>query len=143
MVGQQPVPVAQQLCTANFRGHPNSSLISNEIKACLDDIYLTMQGEPNARLFIVGHFRAGESSNVAAQRAVNAMYYLTQDKGVMPGQIVALFGGSVHEQSVTMFLVPPNAVFTQESAAVAVPKSVKPIKCDLYSDNPANGCTPR
>lgn len=125
--GGQQQPVVK-LCTPGFANFPKYPVhISNEIKACLDDVDAFMQRSPDARLVIVGHSKAGEPSKTAAQRAVNVRGYLVSEKGISPNRIVALYGGAVHDQSVTIYLVPARAVFTQEIGPIGVPPSMKPV----------------
>ncbi|HWZ45213.1 MAG TPA: OmpA family protein [Candidatus Saccharimonadales bacterium] len=73
-------PVPKKLNELDFK--PKSSYVDNRAKAVLDDVALKMQQEPSSSLLLTGASEAGEPSQLASQRAQNAMTYLTKSKGI-------------------------------------------------------------
>ena len=109
-----PVPVlpqTQQLCTLNFaRDKKRPARVDNEAKGCLDDIALTLNGQTDARLIMVGDAAADDKPGSAAERTLNARQYLLQEKGIDPSRI-ELRTGDTADKTVSNTLVPPGAIF--------------------------------
>ena len=113
-----PAPVAAQpttssLCTTSFeRDKARPVRVDNEAKACLDDVTMSLQQNPNAKLALVGTEDAKEArrskGRVAAERAANTKDYLVTDKGIDASRIV-LYTGTTDSQTVTTTLVPLGA----------------------------------
>jgi outer membrane protein OmpA-like peptidoglycan-associated protein len=113
-----PAPVAAQpttssLCTTSFeRDKARPVRVDNEAKACLDDVTMSLQQNPNAKLALVGTEDAKEArrskGKVAAERAANTKDYLVTDKGIDASRIV-LYTGTTDSQTVTTTLVPLGA----------------------------------
>jgi hypothetical protein len=117
-VSAPPVPAApkaQQLCTVTFnRDAARPARVDNEGRACLDDIALTLQHQPEARLVLVGNHADTEVDGqiVAAERAINTRAYLSKEKGIDPSR-VDLRTGSEPGKQVDTYLLIPGAVFDQ------------------------------
>ncbi len=110
-----PVPTAQRLCTVLFnRDARRPARVDNEGRACLDDIALTLEHQPDARLVLVGEHGAAEMDGqiVAAERAVNTRAYLSKEKGIDPTR-VDLRTSSTPGQQVETYLLAPGAVLDQ------------------------------
>jgi hypothetical protein len=116
--------------------------VNNEAKALLDDIALTLQRTPDAKLALIGNEDsaekvAGEKNkkkpvDFAAERAVNTKEYLVTDKGIDPSRIM-VYTGTADAQTVSAVLVPTGADLdtagdtpVNESAVKAVPRD--PVK---------------
>ena len=117
-VSAPPVPAApkaQQLCTVTFnRDAARPARVDNEGRACLDDIALTLQHQPEARLVLVGNHGETEIDGqiVAAERAINTRAYLSKEKGIDPSRVDLRTGGEPGKQVDTYLLI-PGAVFDQ------------------------------
>jgi hypothetical protein len=133
-----PQPMSKSLCSVNFerdKGRPTR--VDNEAKACLDDITLSLQQDPGAKLAIVGNQTAKEAKlkstrKDAAERAANTKEYLVKDKGI-DGSRIMLFTGSENSKSVSTTLVPTGATLntaglTPVDEAKVKAKDRKPIK---------------
>jgi outer membrane protein OmpA-like peptidoglycan-associated protein len=113
-----PAPVAAQpttssLCTTSFeRDKARPVRVDNEAKACLDDVTMSLQQNPNAKLALVGTEDAKEArrskGKVAAERAANTKDYLVTDKGIDASRIV-LYTSTADSETVTTTLVPLGA----------------------------------
>lgn len=133
---------SSQLCSSSFeldRSLP--AHVSNETKACLDEIALTIMHTDGSRAVIVGHYSLTENPNTAAQRAANIKHYLVEEKGIAPDRVEARYGGFIRGKWASAYLLPNRADFTQEMGTKAVPKNIKPTRCDP-SDHGESGCTP-
>ena len=133
-VSAPPAPVAvttQQLCTINFeRDAKRPTRVDNEAKACLDDISLALQRDPQAKLDVVGNAASDEkmAQNKAAERAVNEKAYLVGEKGIDASRI-SVFTGTAGSKSNSNTLVPAGATDAttgspvDESAVKAIPRT--------------------
>ncbi len=105
------VAETQDLCHINFdRDRRRPDRVDNEAKACLDDIALTMQQQPGAKLVMVGNSSARENPEAGAERALNARQYLVQEKGIDKSRIEVRVGEAPGKY-VSNTLVPPGAHF--------------------------------
>lgn len=106
-------PETKSLCTISFdRDTKRPTRVDNEAKACLDDIALSAQQDPNAKLAIVGTSAADErqADRRAAERAVNEKDYLVKEKGVDASRITVYTGAAGNKASATT-LIPDGATF--------------------------------
>jgi len=105
--------------------------VSNEAKACLDEIALSLQANPEAKAVLVANSSAEEKETTAKQeqhaakhknakvqhfaerRAVNAKDYLVREKGIDPARI-ALATGTGDDQNVQDYLVAGGASFSAD-----------------------------
>lgn len=123
-----PVVHVESLCVISFDMDPRRpTRVDNESKACLDEVALEMQKQPDAKTVIVGnssskekaalakhHHRKGKQPvDPAAQRAVNAKDYLVKEKGIDPSRITTATGNA-DEQKAHNYLVPPAANFSND-----------------------------
>lgn len=127
-----PVPHVNALCSLGFNNDKaRPTRVDNEAKACLDEVALALQKQPDARAVIVGNKDMKESArlareekltkqrqhvkvqDLAAERAVNAKAYLVMEKGIDASRIsVATINaeGQVAED----YLVPTGANFSAD-----------------------------
>ncbi len=127
-----PVQHSQALCSLSFatdRKRPER--VDNEAKACLDEVALDLQKQPDAKVVIVGNSDAREKARTAreekaekqnhhvrveetaAERAVNAREYLVKEKGIDASR-VSVATGAADSQTVDDYLVPSGASFTAD-----------------------------
>jgi hypothetical protein len=110
-----PVPVipqTQMLCSVNFtRDRKRPVRVDNEAKGCLDDVSLALNQQTDAKLVIVGNGSPDEKPEAAAERAMNARQYLTQEKGIDPARI-ELRVGDTSGRTANDILVPVGAIFS-------------------------------
>jgi hypothetical protein len=70
-----PTPKVQALCSIDFdRDLKGPARVNNEAKACLDEVALNAQSQPDAVLVLVGNngeTLTNASKDLAAQRALN------------------------------------------------------------------------
>jgi hypothetical protein len=128
-------PETKSLCSISFdRDARRPSRVDNEAKACLDDIALSAQQDPNAKLAIVGSSATDEkmADHKAAERAVNEKEYLVTEKGVDASRITVYTGTAGTKSSATT-LIPDGATFdttgltpVDEAAVKAVPRNAPP-----------------
>jgi hypothetical protein len=107
------LPTTSSLCTTSFeRDKARPVRVDNEAKACLDDVTLSLQQDPNAKLALVGTEASTEArrskGRVAAQRAADTKDYLVTDKGIDASRIM-LYTGTADSETVTTTLVPSGA----------------------------------
>jgi len=132
-----PAPTTQSLCTISFdRDKRRPTRVDNEAKACLDDIALNAQRDPQAKLAITGSSTAGTGKHAAewatkraAERAVNTKEYLVVDKGVDASRI-SVYTGTADTNSAATTIIPSGATLdmtgltpVDEVAVKAVPRS--------------------
>ena len=110
-----PAPKAQPLCTVYFnRDMRRPARVDNEGRACLDDVALTLEHQPDARLVLVGEHSDIEADGqiTAAERAINTRAYLANEKGIDPSRVDVRTSTTPGRQ-VQTFLLAPGAVFDQ------------------------------
>jgi hypothetical protein len=107
-----PTPVTTtSLCTIAFnRDEKRPTRVDNEAKACLDDIALSAQRDPQAKLAVIGNAAANEkmAEHKAAERAVNEKAYLVTEKGVDSSRI-SVYTGSAGDKSAATTIIPVGA----------------------------------
>lgn len=140
-------PETKSLCSISFdRDAKRPTRVDNEAKACLDDIALSAQQDPNAKLAIVGnsapvevHPRRGhhetaeeEANHRAAERAVNEKEYLVTEKGIDASR-VSVYTGTAGTDTANTTLIPDGANLdntgltpVDESAVKAIPRNAPP-----------------
>jgi hypothetical protein len=100
---------AQPLCSISFdRDRKRPNRVNNESKACLDDVALSLARSTDSKLLLIGNHAPGESNQNAAERAMNAAQYLTDEKGI-DGSRLDLRLGAEGTRSVSTMLVPAGA----------------------------------
>jgi hypothetical protein len=132
-----PAPSTTSLCTISFdRDAKRPTRVDNEAKACLDDIALNAQRDPQAKLDIVGSSASGEKmgDRRAAERAVNEKDYLVKEKGIDASRI-SVYTGTAGTKSAATTLVPSGANFdtngltpVDESVVKAQPRKAAPAR---------------
>ncbi|HVG28013.1 MAG TPA: hypothetical protein VM865_10445 [Acidobacteriaceae bacterium] len=108
-----PKPSTKSLCSISFdRDSKRPSRVDNEAKACLDDIALSAQQDPQAKLAIVGTSASDErmADRRAGERAVNEKDYLVKEKGVDASRIT-VYTGAAGTKSAATTLIPDGATF--------------------------------
>jgi hypothetical protein len=137
-------PETKSLCSINFdRDKRRPTRVDNEAKACLDDIALSAQQDPNAKLAIVGnsapieeHVRRRRHENAeqeaadrAAERAVNEKEYLVTEKGIDASRI-SVYTGTAGTDTSNTTLIPDGATLdttglspVDEGTVHAVPRN--------------------
>lgn len=106
-------PESKSLCSISFdRDAKRPTRVDNEAKACLDDITLSAQQDPNAKLAIVGTAASDEkmADRRAAERAVNEKDYLVTEKGVDASRI-SVYTGAPGSKSSATTIIPDGATF--------------------------------
>jgi len=106
-----PLPMTSALCSINFdRDVRRPARVDNEGKACLDQVALSLQRSPDAKLAMVGDASGKEKkgSKLAAERATNAKAYLVGEKGIDPSRIT-VYTGTEDAKGVTDTLIPTGA----------------------------------
>ena len=127
-----PAPATQSLCTISFdRDAKRPTRVDNEAKACLDDIALSAQRDPQATLAIVGSAGTDEkmANKRAEERAVNEKAYLVTEKGIDASRITVYTGTAGTKTSATT-IIPAGANMdmtgitpVDESAVKAQPRT--------------------
>jgi hypothetical protein len=135
-----PAPHTQALCSINFTNDAKRpTRVDNEAKACLDQVALSLQQQPDAKAVVVGEASAAEKTpakghkhakavDFAAQRAVNTKDYLVTEKGIDASRI-SVVTGTTDGETVEDYLVPSGASFSADVAGTtAVDETVvKPV----------------
>jgi hypothetical protein len=104
-------PETKSLCSISFdRDAKRPTRVDNEAKACLDDIALSAQQDPNAKLAVVGSSATDEkqADRKAAERAVNEKAYLVTEKGIDASRI-SVYTGTAGTKSSAATLIPDGA----------------------------------
>ena len=146
VVAAPPAPATKSLCTISFdHDKRRPTRVDNEAKACLDDIALDAQRDPNAKLAITGNsatkelpkhaskraedMAAKEAAHRAAERAVNEKEYLVTDKGIDASRISVYTGTAGTDTSATT-IIPSGATLdmtgltpVDESHVKAIPRT--------------------
>lgn len=121
-----PPPQAQKINQIEFPNTAKPWRVDNTAKAILDDVALRLQREPDSKLVIVGSKDPSERRpNLDAERAVDAKFYLTNDKGIDPSRIECRSGGTAGKVA-DFWIVPAGATY-QGSEPVVDETKIKPI----------------
>lgn len=108
-----PVIATKNLCSISFdRDAKRPTRVDNEAKACLDDVTLNLQQDPQSKLAVIGSAASDEkmADNKAKERAVNEKAYLVGEKGVDSSRI-SVYTGTAGTKSVANTLIPAGANF--------------------------------
>ncbi|MFY9854819.1 MAG: OmpA family protein [Terracidiphilus sp.] len=127
-----PIQHSQALCSISFANDKKRpSRVNNEAKACLDEIALALEKQPEAKFVVVGNSDATEKTNsarqqevaqrnkhikaedTAAERAVNVKQYLVTDKGIDAARI-SVMTSAANRKTAEDYLVPSGASFTAD-----------------------------
>jgi hypothetical protein len=127
-----PVPHAQVLCGVSFdTDKKRPTRVSNEAKACLDEIALNLQRQPDAKVVVIGASNEKEKEMTAKQekfaakhkrakvevfapqRAVNVKDYLVTEKGIDASRI-SVATSAADGQKVEDYIVPAGANFAAD-----------------------------
>jgi hypothetical protein len=131
-----PPPKAAKLSQCDFPNEKKPWRVDNTCKAILDDVAKNLQQNPDNRLVIVGNAEPSEKrKNLAAERAVNSKFYLTQGEAqqqIDPSRI-EVRTGSGGTKTAEYWIVPSGATFdstgtqsVDESKVKNVPDHPKP-----------------
>jgi hypothetical protein len=139
-----PAPiVTKSLCTIAFdRDKKRPTRVDNEAKACLDDIALSAQRDPQAKLAITGNsepakiegkktpkkeeWATKETTKWAAERAVNEKAYLVGEKGLDASRI-AVYTGTAGTNTAATTIIPSGATLDMTGLTPVDEVAVKPI----------------
>jgi outer membrane protein OmpA-like peptidoglycan-associated protein len=122
------VPHTETLCSINFTNDKaRPTRVDNEAKACLDEVALDLQQQPDAKVVVVGEASPAEMApnkghkhararNLATERAVNTKAYLVTEKGIDPSRI-SVATSQADGQKVDQYLVPAGADFSADVQA--------------------------
>ena len=129
-----PAPHTQALCSITFeKDLKRPTRVDIEAKACLDEVAMDLQKQPDAKAVVVGSSDAKEKEKAAkeekaakhnkhikvqdfaAERAVNTKAYLVTEKGIDASRITVATS-SADGQKVEDYLVPAGASFTGDVA---------------------------
>jgi len=107
------------------------SRVDNDCKDVLDKLTLQVQGKPAGKLIIVGYTDAAETASnptLAAQRAVNVVYYLTKDSSntVDATRVEARAGGTIDKS--THFYFVPDGKLCEGQVDLGKPVDVQRVK---------------
>ena len=127
-----PMPHTQALCSIAFdRDKKRPSRVDNEGKACLDEVALDLQRQPEAKAVVVASSDAKEKDatarearkavknkrvkvvDMAAERAVNTKEYLVTEKGIDASR-VSVATSTAEGQKAEDYLVPSGATFSND-----------------------------
>ena len=117
-----PPPTTKSLCTISFDKDPKRpTRVDNEAKACLDDIALSAQRDPQAKLAITGNsavktakspkmqeHEQKEADRMAAERAAHEKAYLVDEKGLDASRI-SLYTGTAGTNTSATTIIPAGA----------------------------------
>ncbi|HET9743834.1 MAG TPA: OmpA family protein [Terriglobales bacterium] len=121
-----PPPQASKINQIEFPNKAKPWRVDNTAKAVLDDVALRLQREPDSKLVIVGSQDPTEKrKNLSAERAVDAKFYLTSEKGIDPNRIETRSGGTAG-QVAEFWIVPAGATY-QGTEPVVDENAIKPI----------------
>ena len=135
-----PAPKAQKLCTLYFvRDQRRPARVDNEARACLDDIALTLQNQPDARLVVLGEHDVNEPEGqmLAAERVLNTRAYLSKEKGIDPSR-VDVRTSATPGRDVETYLLAPGATWDQPTD-----EKVDESKVPIHGQQYAKPYTPR
>jgi len=105
------VPQTRDLCSVHFeRDRARPTRVDNEAKACLDEIALSLNGSPDAKLALVGNAAPDEKGGgrLAAERARNTKAYLVKEKGIDAARI-SVYTRAQDGKAVSSTLIPAGA----------------------------------
>ena len=132
-----PPPKAAKLSQCDFPNEKKPWRVDNTCKAILDDVAKNLQQNPDNKLVIVGNAEPAEKrKNLAAERAVDSKFYLTQGEAQqrIDASRIEVRTGSGGTKTAEYWIVPPGATFdstgtepVDEAKVPAVPDHPKPV----------------
>lgn len=132
-----PPPKAAKLSQCDFPNEKKPWRVDNTCKAILDDVAKNLQQNPDNKLVIVGNAEPAEKrKNLAAERAVDSKFYLTQGEAQqrIDASRIEARTGSGGTKTAEYWIVPPGAIFdstgtqpVDEAKVPAVPDHPKPV----------------
>jgi len=116
-----PVPKTQTLCSFGFG---RDGRVNNEGKACLDEVALSAQHQPESTLVLVAgevttKSYGGEMADLAAERSIHAKSYLVREKGIDPARIQVRTSKAMPGE-LDSYLVPADAKFDSDVPGTSV-----------------------
>ncbi len=126
-VNVQPAPPVaapaqvSEIGECNFSDAKRPARVDNTCKAVLDDVALRVQHEQSGNFLVVGSAENSNTPQLAAQRAVNVKYYLTNGEGksgIDASRIEPRTGNS-GGNAVKVYFVPSGATFSEETTPVS------------------------
>jgi len=128
-----PPPQASKLNECDYPNKVKPWRVDNTCKAMLDDVASKLQQDPDAKLVVVGNAdpkEAKKRKNLAAERAVDVKYYLTQGeaKQHIDASRIECRTGNAGTTTTQHWIIPAGATFPDASSTTPVDESkVKPI----------------
>jgi hypothetical protein len=130
-----PPPQASKLNECDYPNKVKPWRVDNTCKAELDDVASKLQQDPDAKLVVVGNagddeIKHSKHKNLAAERAVDVKYYLTQGEAQqhIDASRIECRTGSAGSTTSEQWIVPAGATFPNESSTQPVDETkVKPI----------------
>jgi outer membrane protein OmpA-like peptidoglycan-associated protein len=120
-----PPPKASKLSQCDFPNEKKPWRVDNTCKAILDDVAKNLQQNPDSKLVIVGNADPAEKrKNLAAERAVDSKFYLTE--GIDPSRI-EVRTGSGGTKTAEYWIVPSGATFDSTGTESVDESKIKPI----------------
>jgi hypothetical protein len=147
-------PQASSLCNISFdRDARRPERVDNEAKACLDDIALSAQRDPTAKLAIVGNssvraehgrhaeeMQAKDAHRRAEERARNEEEYLVKDKG-MDASRITLYTGTTGTNVDATTIIPSGAAFPTTGLTPVPPAPPRPVRRPMHHHAAAKPAT--
>ena len=120
-----PPPQATKLNECDYPNKVKPWRVDNTCKAMLDDVASKLQQDPDAKLVVVGNVDAKEAKkrkNLAAERAVDVKYYLTQGEAQqhIDASRIECRTGTAGTTTSEQWIIPAGATFPNASSTTAV-----------------------
>lgn len=150
-----PPPMVGKVNTITFAESKYPSVVDNTARAVLDDDALRLKADPNATIVIVAHLGPPmanhankHESDLVAERAVNAKYYLVKSQGI-DGSRIQVRTGAGDVASADIYWVPqgadPDAAPELKATALINEQKVRAKVCRTVSTSSGDKdfqCTP-
>jgi len=125
-----PPPQAAKLNECDYPNKVKPWRVDNTCKAALDDVAGKLQQDPDAKLVVVGNagpeeIKHSKHKNLAAERAVDVKYYLTQGEAQqhIDASRIECRTGSAGTTTSEQWIVPAGATFPNASSTEPVDES--------------------
>ena len=118
-----PPPQAAKLNECDYPNKVKPWRVDNPCKAALDDVAGKLQQDPDAKLVVVGNSAPNEKrKNLAAERAVDVKYYLTQGEAQqhIDASRIECRTGSAGTTTTEQWIIPAGASFPNASSTTPV-----------------------
>ena len=142
---ENPPPPPPQATKLNECEYPNKVKpwrVDNTCKAMLDDVAGKLQQDPDAKLVVVGNagddeVKRSKHKNLAAERAVDVKYYLTQGEAQqhIDASRIETRTGSAGTATSEQWIIPAGATFPNASSTTPVDET----KVKNIPDHPKPG----